>query len=42
MILVDTSVWIEHLRARESRLVYALETEQILCPCCAIFRKLRS
>lgn len=30
MILVDTSVWIDHLRSGEQRLYEALETEQVL------------
>ena len=30
MILVDTSVWIDHLRQGESELVTALEREQVL------------
>ncbi len=30
MILVDTSVWIDHLRASEPQLVSALNAEQIL------------
>ena len=30
MILVDTSVWIDHLRSGEQRLSDALETEQVL------------
>lgn len=30
MILVDTSVWIDHLRSGELRLSDALETEQVL------------
>jgi predicted nucleic acid-binding protein len=31
MILVDTSVWIEHLRARNDRLRDLLFAEQVLC-----------
>jgi predicted nucleic acid-binding protein len=31
MILVDTSVWIEHLRARNDRLRTLLFDEQVLC-----------
>ncbi len=31
MILVDTSVWIEHLRARSDRLRTLLFDEQVLC-----------
>ena len=31
MILVDTSVWIDHLRATESTLVNALEGDDVLC-----------
>jgi predicted nucleic acid-binding protein len=31
MILVDTSVWIEHLRARSNRLRALLFDEQVLC-----------
>jgi predicted nucleic acid-binding protein len=31
MILVDTSVWIEHLRARNDRLRDLLLAEQVLC-----------
>ena len=30
MILVDTSVWIEHFRRTEPRLVAALESEEVL------------
>ncbi len=30
MILVDTSVWIDHLRKREPKLVAALEAGQVL------------
>jgi predicted nucleic acid-binding protein len=30
MILVDTSVWIDHLRGGEAELVTALESEQVL------------
>ncbi len=30
MILVDTSVWIEHLRAGNDRLAHLLETEQVV------------
>ena len=30
MILVDTSVWVDHLRARERTLVHLLETGQVL------------
>ncbi len=30
MILVDTSVWIDHLRQSEAELVTALESEQVL------------
>lgn len=32
MILVDTSVWIDHLRRGEDDLVTALEAEQVLTP----------
>lgn len=31
MILVDTSVWIDHLRAGEDRLVTLLDSTQVLC-----------
>ena len=31
MILVDTSVWIDHLRRRNARLVEALESGVVLC-----------
>lgn len=31
MILVDTSVWVEHLRAGEPRLVSLLEAGEVLC-----------
>ena len=31
MILVDTSVWIDHLRRGNARLVDALEAEAVLC-----------
>ena len=31
MILVDTSVWVEHLRRRHSGLAGLLEREQVLC-----------
>ena len=31
MILVDTSVWIDHLRRGSPRLVQLLEAEQVLC-----------
>ena len=31
MILVDTSVWIDHLRATESTLVDALERDDVAC-----------
>ena len=31
MILVDTSVWIDHLRWGSPRLVQLLEAEQVLC-----------
>jgi predicted nucleic acid-binding protein len=30
MILVDTSVWVDHLRAREKTLVHLLNTGQVL------------
>jgi predicted nucleic acid-binding protein len=30
MILVDTSVWVDHLRAREKTLVHLLDTGQVL------------
>ncbi|WP_047864047.1 type II toxin-antitoxin system VapC family toxin [Rubrobacter aplysinae] len=30
MILVDTSVWIDHLRSGEQKLYEALETEQVM------------
>ena len=32
MILVDTSVWIDHLRGGEAELVTALERQQMLTP----------
>lgn len=31
MILVDTSVWIDHLRHNEPRLAQALENDTVLC-----------
>lgn len=31
MILVDTSVWVEHLRAGSDRLTSLLFDEQVLC-----------
>jgi predicted nucleic acid-binding protein len=31
VILVDTSVWIDHFRRRNSRLSQLLETEEVLC-----------
>jgi predicted nucleic acid-binding protein len=30
MILVDTSVWVDHLRTREKTLVHLLDTRQVL------------
>ena len=31
MILVDTSVWVDHLRRRNPKLVALLENEHVLC-----------
>ena len=31
MLLVDTSVWIEHLRGREARLAPVLEAGEVFC-----------
>jgi predicted nucleic acid-binding protein len=30
MILVDTSIWVDHLRARDKTLVHLLDTRQVL------------